>query len=85
MPIYTYRCQKCRAVFRKTQSFSDRPLTRCPACLTNSMRRVPQLPAIIFKGSGWYSTDHRCPFVQTGPRPEKNGQAKSPTGARTER
>jgi len=23
------------------------------------VRRIPQLPAVIFKGSGWYSTDQR--------------------------
>ncbi len=25
----------------------------------STVRRIPQLPAIIFKGSGWYSIDHR--------------------------
>jgi predicted nucleic acid-binding Zn ribbon protein len=49
------------------------------------MRRVPQLPAIVFKGSGWYSTDHRASSGQTGTRPEKNGKAESTTGAKTKR
>jgi predicted nucleic acid-binding Zn ribbon protein len=30
----------------------------------NTVRRIPQLPAIIFKGSGWYSIDSRSPSVQ---------------------
>ena len=29
-----------------------------------TVRRIPQLPAIIFKGSGWYSIDHRSPSGQ---------------------
>ena len=26
-----------------------------------TVRRIPQLPAVIFKGSGWYSIDNRSP------------------------
>lgn len=58
MPIYTYRCQNCSIEFEKAQAFSEKPFTRCPECCKNALRRVPQRPAIIFKGSGWYSTDH---------------------------
>jgi predicted nucleic acid-binding Zn ribbon protein len=46
------------------QMFSDKSLTRCPECQMSTMRRIPQLPAVIFKGSGWYSTDHRSPSDQ---------------------
>ena len=59
MPVYTYRCQSCSAMFERTQMFSDKSLTRCPECHMSTVRRIPQLPAVIFKGSGWYSIDHR--------------------------
>jgi putative FmdB family regulatory protein len=59
MPAYTYRCQSCSATFKIKQSFSDKQLLRCPKCHRITVRRIPQVPALIFKGSGWYSTDHR--------------------------
>jgi putative FmdB family regulatory protein len=59
MPIYMYRCQSCSVKFERTQIFSDKSLTPCPECHMSTVRRIPQLPAIIFRGSGWYSIDHR--------------------------
>lgn len=85
MPIYTYRCQNCRAAFEKTQTFFDKPLTRCPECRMSTMRRIPQLPAIVFKGSGWYSTDHRSSSSRTGTLREKNGKAEESSGEKSER
>ena len=58
MPIYTYRCRSCGFELTKIQSFSDKPVRRCPACHTGRVRRVLQSSVIVFKGSGWYSTDH---------------------------
>jgi putative FmdB family regulatory protein len=85
MPVYTYRCQHCGIKCKKTQMFLDKPLTRCPECRTSTMRRVPQLPAIVFKGSGWYSTDRRSSSGQTSTLREKSGKAESSSGAKTER
>jgi putative FmdB family regulatory protein len=59
MPIYTYRCENCGVQFERQQSFSDHPLTRCPECNKNQLRKVITPAGIIFKGSGWYATDHK--------------------------
>ena len=86
MPTYTYRCQSCGIEFEKVQKFSDKPLTRCPECRTGAVRRVPQPPAIVFKGSGWYATDHRSPSGQTSAR-KAESEAKaseSTTATKTE-
>lgn len=61
MPIYTYRCENCGVQFEKNQKFSDTPLTRCPECGKKSLRKVYQPVGIVFKGSGFYATDHRSP------------------------
>ncbi len=61
MPIYTYRCESCGVQFEKNQKFSDAPLTRCPECGKKSLRKVYQPEGIVFKGSGFYATDHRSP------------------------
>ncbi len=58
MPMYTYQCDTCGVRFDRRQSFSARPLTRCPEC-HGSIRRVLQPAGIVFKGSGWYITDSR--------------------------
>ncbi len=61
MPVYTYRCESCGIRFEQTQKFSDSPLTRCPECGKKSLRKVFQPVGIVFKGSGFYATDHRSP------------------------
>jgi putative FmdB family regulatory protein len=64
MPVYTYRCESCGVQFEKTQKFSDSPLTRCPECGKKELRKVYTPVGIVFKGSGFYSTDHRSPSGQ---------------------
>jgi len=60
MPIYDYRCDHCGHAFSAVQSYKDEPLERCPSC-GRRPRRLIASPAIVFKGSGWYSTDSRKP------------------------
>lgn len=59
MPIYTYRCESCGVQFERHQSFQDTPLTTCPECRKKSLKKVITPTRIIFKGSGFYATDHR--------------------------
>ena len=65
MPIYTYRCENCGVQFERQQKFSDQPLTRCPECGKN-LRKVYTPVGIVFKGSGFYATDHRSPSGTRG-------------------
>lgn len=58
MPIYDYRCDHCGHVFSAVQSFKDDALDKCPSC-GKEPRRLLSMPAIVFKGSGWYKTDSR--------------------------
>jgi putative FmdB family regulatory protein len=80
MPMYTYRCQSCGAKSKETQTFIAAPLKRCPECQRDMLRRVLQLPTIVFKGAGWYSTDHRshAPAGQTNTLRPKTGKVKHP-------
>ncbi len=61
MPIYTYRCENCGVQFDQTQKFSDPPLSKCPECGKKTLKKVYQPVGIVFKGSGFYATDHRSP------------------------
>lgn len=57
MPRYEYACRDCGHTFEVVQSMSDAPLTVCPVC-GGELRKVFAPPAIAFKGSGFYATDH---------------------------
>ena len=59
MPVYTYRCDSCGVQFERHQSFHDAPLKTCPECRKKSLKKVITPTRIIFKGSGFYATDHK--------------------------
>ena len=71
MPVYTYRCENCGVQFEQQQSFSDESLTRCPECGKKALRKVFQPVGIVFKGSGFYATDHHSPSGQSAKKDEK--------------
>jgi putative FmdB family regulatory protein len=57
MPTYEYTCRDCGHTFDIVQKMTDEPLTVCPEC-GGPLRKVFAVPAIAFKGSGFYATDH---------------------------
>lgn len=59
MPMYDYRCKACGTRFEAWQKFSDDPLTVCPTC-SGPVQRVIHAAGIMFKGSGFYSTDNKA-------------------------
>lgn len=71
MPVYTYRCTNCGVQFDKSQSFNDQPLVRCPECGRPKLKKVYQPVGIVFKGSGFYATDHHSPSGQSSMKKDK--------------
>lgn len=65
MPTYTYHCQNCGYQFDIFQHFTDDTLTECPECKEQTLHKVYSPVGIVFKGSGFYATDHRSPSGQT--------------------
>ena len=67
MPTYEYSCQKCGQNFDAFQSMRDEPFRECPKELCRLPKwgqgKVKRLlgtgAGLIFKGSGFYSTDYR--------------------------
>ncbi|MCC7362494.1 MAG: hypothetical protein IT317_23640 [Anaerolineales bacterium] len=88
MPTYAYECSNCGEQFERVQKFTDPPVTRCPNCKKNKVHRVLQPTPIVFKGSGWYITDHRSSTKKStqnlpssnGDKPERKGDAKAGSG-----
>lgn len=80
MPVYTYRCDNCDVQFERHQSFTDTPLKTCPECRKKALRKVITPTKVIFKGSGFYATDHKSPSGETSTKSTKK-EEKSETKA----
>lgn len=57
MPTYEYQCKSCEHRFEIWQKMTDNALTVCPEC-NGAIRRILFPAGIVFKGSGFYKTDH---------------------------
>lgn len=85
MPIYTYRCGNCGVQFDQTQKFSDPLLTKCPECGKKTLQKVYQPVGIVFKGSGFYATDHRSPSGTARAASDKKQEKQEKEGAQPEK
>jgi len=59
MPIYEYQCEECGHVFDSLQKISEAPLTTCPDCGAEALKKLVSAPAFRLKGGGWYETDFK--------------------------
>ena len=71
MPRYDYRCVECSNEFELVQSFSQAGAGTCPVCSGRGQRLFHAVP-VIYKGSGFYTTDYGRPK-----RPVENGSKDS--------
>jgi putative FmdB family regulatory protein len=60
VPTYAYACSACEHAFDVRQSISDLPLTTCPQCERDTLRKLFSPVGVVFKGSGFYRTDSRA-------------------------
>ena len=60
MPTYDYRCPHC-GKFTISQGIKEKALGSCPTCGAPVHRLIGKNVNIIFKCSGFYSTDTRSP------------------------
>ena len=80
MPKYEYACKSCGERLEVVQSFTDDPLTECPAC-GGVLRKVFSAPAISFKGKGFYRTDNRQGRPSTETKTEKTDKTDKVDGS----
>jgi putative FmdB family regulatory protein len=80
MPTYEYACKSCGHRFEVVRSMRDEPLTVCPEC-GGELRKVFAPPAISFKGSGFYATDHGKKSKRNAPseKTEKTEKKETPS------
>ena len=59
MPIYEYVCSECGHALEALQKLSDAPLTNCPGCHKDGLKKKISAPGFRLSGSGWYETDFK--------------------------
>jgi len=78
MPTYGYRCGSCGHEFEIQQRITDQPLATCPKC-GGKLAKMLYPAGIIFKGSGYYTTDYKG--SGTGAAGSSNGAAPASEGS----
>jgi len=90
MPTYEYVCEKCGREFEQFQSIKDAPLKVCPRELCGKKkwgrgrvkRKIGAGAGLIFKGGGFYITDHRSKNYKDAAK--KDSAPAMPSAAKTE-
>ncbi len=82
MPTYNYRCTKCEKIFDAFHSMMCTDPQHCPECGAPA-NKLLSASSVIFKGSGFYSTDYRdSGYLEAKKKDGSNGSApKSETGS----
>ena len=85
MPLYEYECFLCSHRFERIRRVADASAVSCPEC-GGKVRRLLGVPALQFKGSGWYVTDYgkggggrstALAKTEDSPSPPPNTQTKN--------
>jgi putative FmdB family regulatory protein len=58
MPTYDYECKECDHTFEEFH-VPSKYIKKCPECSGKVKRLIGAGAGLIFKGSGFYATDHR--------------------------
>ena len=81
MPTYEYECSKCGLHFEKFQRISEPPTKRCPKCRGAVKRLIGTGAGLIFKGSGFYTTDYRSDSYKSGAKSESSASSTAKPAA----
>jgi putative FmdB family regulatory protein len=93
MPTYEYTCSKCEHTFEIVQPITARALTVCPKDLCPKKpwgkgkvkRAIGTGGGLIFKGSGFYTTDYRSEKYKAAAKKDSSAASGSSSGsAKTE-
>jgi len=88
MPTYEYKCGNCGHRFEKFfTKITESSSMECPRCDGLAERLISGGAGLVFKGSGFYTTDYRSDSYKEGAKKEekpakseaKSGDSKSDT------
>jgi putative FmdB family regulatory protein len=72
MPTYEYECNSCHHRFEMFQRMTEEPIKTCPLCGEKVRRLISGGGGVLFKGNGFYITDHRSESYKKKEKEEKN-------------
>jgi len=89
MPTYEYICEKCEHHFEKVQPITAKALTVCPHDLCprkpwgkgKVKRALSTGGGLIFKGSGFYTTDYRSESYKAAAKKDATSSASASTSS----
>jgi putative FmdB family regulatory protein len=89
MPTYDYVCDACDHEFELFQSITEAVKRKCPKCKKPKLRRLFGTgAAVMFEGSGFYTTDYRSESYKKRASEDKpastNGEAKTGGDSKSE-
>lgn len=76
MPFYRYKCDICGYTFKVLQSVNGNSVIACENCGAESMRRVLSRIGVVYKGSGFYSTDYNRKKDSNSKKEDKDSDSK---------
>ena len=80
MPTYDYVCDACEHAFELYQSIKEDAKKQCPECGKKKLRRlIGPGAAIVFKGSGFYTTDYRSESYKKAAAADKSSGGSTST------
>lgn len=83
MPTYDYVCENCGHKFELFQAMKDDPIKKCPECKKPKLRRLFGTgAALMFKGSGFYTTDYRSDSYKKAAAADSSS-SKSDSGSKS--
>ena len=91
MPTYEYLCGKCGHEFEVIQTISAKPLRVCPEefCARKKWghgrikRKISAGGGLLFKGSGFYTTDYRSEGYKQAAKKDSSAPKTSGGDAKT--
>jgi putative FmdB family regulatory protein len=84
MPTYEYTCKLCGETIEVFQSFSEKPLRKHREC-GGELKKVFHARGVVFKGSGFYSTDSRSSTSSKKGEPAKKDGATKTESPKSEK
>ena len=80
MPTYDYVCDACGHKFELFQAMKDEPERKCPQCKKLKLRRLFGTgAAVMFKGSGFYTTDYRSDSYKKAASADSSSSESKPS------
>lgn len=73
MPTYAYKCDACQHELEIFQKIVDAPMTKCPQCGKETLRRGPGGGiGLLFSGGGWAKDNYGK--SAEGPKEDAKGE-----------